>query len=423
MKWYMSPSWYRYSISVSSRMARSTTVLRPEAVLADRPRLQVADLRLHHAAPVAGGDVLRRHDPPEVVVVLDAHALLELRRLDHPFATSANPDYSLPARLTPRRGRAGPPAPGRAAGRPPSRAAEHRLAAARAARAGRRPHGEDPPRPAPQARAAPPAARTIAGDRARSRPSASRRGRRRASHSSAQRATTSSKRARRGGRPERRAATAATRPGASAGRAATGRPSGPPARRAGATPRSGPGRRPARSGRRPSGPGWSASTPPRGAVWPPGHPPRAGRAGLARERARSRSGPRSAAERSSGRRRHRGRQGGRLAQPRALGHARLRHHTHARLQAQRLQHAGDDGPRVPLRELREAPRPPPCAARLRLDHDAVDAGLDAAPRAPVDRTGRVTARPGAAPPARSTRHGAVASPRRAVIGRSGLGHS
>ena len=62
-------------------------------MIADRARLEVADLGLHHAAQVARGLVLRIDDPPEVVGVLDAHALLELRRLNHPLATSPNPVF------------------------------------------------------------------------------------------------------------------------------------------------------------------------------------------------------------------------------------------------------------------------------------------------------------------------------------------
>src|SRR5262249_35291726 len=54
-------------------------VLRPEAVLGLGAGLQVAELRLNHAAPVAWRDVGDVHDAPERVLVLDGHARAELR--------------------------------------------------------------------------------------------------------------------------------------------------------------------------------------------------------------------------------------------------------------------------------------------------------------------------------------------------------
>src|SRR5262249_59839617 len=54
-------------------------VLRPEAVLGLGAGLQVAELRLDHAAPVAWRDVGDVHDAPERVLVLDGHARAELR--------------------------------------------------------------------------------------------------------------------------------------------------------------------------------------------------------------------------------------------------------------------------------------------------------------------------------------------------------
>src|SRR6266566_3858752 len=54
-------------------------VLGAEAVLGLRPAAQVAQLGLHHAAPVAGRHVHDVHHAPEVVLVLDDHAHAELR--------------------------------------------------------------------------------------------------------------------------------------------------------------------------------------------------------------------------------------------------------------------------------------------------------------------------------------------------------
>ena len=58
-------------------------VLRAETVLGVGAGLDVDQPGLHHAPPVAGGDVLGGHDPVQIVVVLDAHPALELRRLNH----------------------------------------------------------------------------------------------------------------------------------------------------------------------------------------------------------------------------------------------------------------------------------------------------------------------------------------------------
>src|SRR2546428_552744 len=54
-------------------------VLGAEAVLGLRPAAQVAELGLHHAAPVAGRHVDDVHHAPEVALVLDDHTHAELR--------------------------------------------------------------------------------------------------------------------------------------------------------------------------------------------------------------------------------------------------------------------------------------------------------------------------------------------------------
>ena len=59
------------------------TILRAKAVLEAVPGLQVAELGLHHAAPVSGCDVLNAQDAAQVSFVKDRHAGTQLCRLDH----------------------------------------------------------------------------------------------------------------------------------------------------------------------------------------------------------------------------------------------------------------------------------------------------------------------------------------------------
>ncbi len=57
-------------------------IFRAEPVLGLRAGLDIAQLGLHHPAPVAGRDVGNGHDAPEVFVVLDDHTRAQLRRLN-----------------------------------------------------------------------------------------------------------------------------------------------------------------------------------------------------------------------------------------------------------------------------------------------------------------------------------------------------
>jgi hypothetical protein len=55
---------------------------RPEGAVDDRAAGQVLQLRTHECPALAGLDVLEPHDPPDVAVDLDVHAVLELVCVD-----------------------------------------------------------------------------------------------------------------------------------------------------------------------------------------------------------------------------------------------------------------------------------------------------------------------------------------------------
>jgi hypothetical protein len=55
---------------------------RSKRTIDDRATGQVFQLRAHERAALAGLDVLEPHDPPDVAVDLDVHAVLELVCVD-----------------------------------------------------------------------------------------------------------------------------------------------------------------------------------------------------------------------------------------------------------------------------------------------------------------------------------------------------